>query len=218
MDVLIETDKSHKVNRQVVMQMCKEVHKKVDTGMGFKYIPLINNYSINVQQLNAAQNRSKNKYVNKLRKFILGCDDFGDEDYYSFTFGNELYYLEKKNRKSKLKLTPRLDISTIEKPTVDMAERIMQLESENEIRRQRGQHEPQKTNDIKNEGLLSELPAAQAQYTAIQPAYEPIQENPGFIPLADSPALKWMRDMCRRDKANYNPDAEKAWFKDIFNN
>ena len=86
MDVKIPTDQSHKVNRQVVMQMCKEIYKKVETGTGFRYIPLINNYNINLQQLNQLQNRNKNKYVNAVRKFILGGDKFKEEeDYFALT-------------------------------------------------------------------------------------------------------------------------------------
>ena len=217
MDKLIETDQAHKVNRHVVMAMCKEIHKCVETGGGYRYVPIANQYNIPLEQLNQPQNRNKNKYVNLVRKHILGLDCFPeDSDYYEFHFDKEPFYLAKKNRKSKIKLTPKIATQHLQEPTPDMADRILQLEAENAQLRQRGYYDCERPENVKNEGMLSELPAAQAQYENVQPTWEPIVEQPQWMPLSQSPSLHWLRGMMKKDVHNYNPDMDKRLFGEIF--
>ena len=208
--LIMDTDQSHKVNRQVVQQLCKEVC----VTHGDDLIPLANQHTFNCQTLNQAQNRSKNKYVRQARCKIV--KQFPPEnDYHEFSYNGNLYYLERKNRKSKLKLTEKPDLRPLDKPKVDVYDRIVQLESENAQLRQKGEHKA-KTEDHLNEQMFSDIPAVQAQVVNVQPSTEKIVEDPGFVPLSQSPALLWFRSMCNKDRANFNPNLDKEWFGSIF--
>ena len=191
----------------------QEINKQFNEDISIQLIPLSNTYTFSLQTLNQAQNRSKNKYVNKIRKFITK-DGFPEEnDYFNFLYNDVNYYLERKNRKSKIKLTGQPDTSALDKPKVDMADRIIQLEAENAVLRQKG--DVHKTDDTKNQNMFSEMPAVEAQVVNVQPNNERINCTPGFVPIGQSPSLLWFKDMCRKDKHNFNPNKEKEWFSGL---
>lgn len=89
---------------------------------------------------------------------------------------------------------------------------IAQLEAENTQLRRIGNDRSQRPNFQKNDGLLSKLPAAQAQMINVQSTYEELVPEPKYIPLYKSPPMHWLCGMFVKDTHNY-----KKFIGQLFN-
>ena len=222
-----DTDSNHTVNRHVVKQMLKDLYEKVDTGgEEERYVSLHGRQTIDADAMTQNQNRHKNKYVRNLRNVIMNGQDWGEEEEYRvFKHKGKEYFLKRKTKnpvkpkgvhyRAKEEIEKHLDQSK------GMDQRIIELEAENSVLRQKRKemdvHYPTDANRV---NAIPDLPELKSQVMDVNPALDyakPGPVEPNYMPLYKSPSLRYINQLFQNDYLNYSDDKEKELFGPIFN-